>query len=90
MANRKTTGKKGRKPRTKDKVLEQIVPQPAQVEAVALSEPISESVEVVKPMPTQLVPQQGQTAILTSDQTTQRTLQVETATSEQSAVQQAS
>jgi hypothetical protein len=90
MTNRKTTGKKGRKPRTKDKVLEQIVPQSAQVEAIALSEPISDSVEVVKPMPTQLVPQQEQTAILTSDQTTQRTLQVETATSEQSAVQQAS
>jgi hypothetical protein len=90
MTNRKTTGKKGRKPRTKDKVLEQIVPQSAQVEAIALSEPISDSVEVVKPMPTQLVPQQEQTAILTSDQTTQRTLQVETAASEQSAVQQAS
>jgi hypothetical protein len=90
MTNRKTTGKKGRKPRTKDKVLEQIVPQSAQVEAIALSEPISDSVEVVKPMPTQLVPQQEQTAILTSNQTTQRTLQVETAASEQSAVQQAS
>lgn len=90
MTNRKTTGKKGRKPRAKNKVLEQIVPQPAQVEAIVLSEPISESVEVVKPMPTQLVPQQEQTAILTSDQTTQRTLQVETAASEQSAVQQAS
>ena len=90
MANRKTTGKKGRKPRTKNKVLEQIVPQPAQVEAILLSEPSSESVEVVKPMPTQLVPQQEQTAILTSNQTTQRTLQVETAASEQSAVQQAS
>jgi hypothetical protein len=90
MANRKTTGKKGRKPRTKNKVLEQIVPQPAQIEAIVLSEPNSESVEVVKPTPTQLVPQPEQTAILTSDQTTQRTSQVETVASEQSAVQQAS
>lgn len=90
MANRKTTGKKGRKPRARNKVLEQIVPQPAQVEAIVLSEPSSESVEVVKPTPTQLVPQQEQTPILTSDQTTQRTLPVETVASEQSAVQQAS
>ncbi|MDD1765184.1 MAG: hypothetical protein LUO84_01855 [Methanomassiliicoccales archaeon] len=90
MANRKTTGKKGRKPRTKSKVLEQIVPQPAQVEAIVLPELSSESVEVVKPTPTQLVPQQEQTTILTSDQTTQRTLPVETVASEQSAVQQAS
>lgn len=58
MAKKKTTGRKGRKHKSEAQVSEQTTLQPAEIESIVPSQPVSQEVQVVVETPSQPVPQE--------------------------------
>ena len=58
MAKKKTTGRKGRKPKSEAQVSEQTTLQPAEIESIVPSQPVSQEVQGGVEAPSQPVPQE--------------------------------